>query len=123
MSYKAIHRYARISAQKVRPFANLVRNQFAEDAMDTLKYHPNRGARMLEKVIQSAIHNAEDRRVSDLSSLLITDVRIDGGPNTIKRMRPKSRGMASVITRMVSHISVTLEDVNESSDESEGEEQ
>ncbi len=109
MSYKAIHKFAHISAQKVRPFADIIRNQYALEAMDTLKYYPNRGARMLEKVLNSAIHNAEDRRVTDLTELVISDVRVDGGPRMIKRMRPKARGMSAVITKEISHISVTLD--------------
>ena len=51
---KASHRYARISATKVRPLADLVRHQTVEDALDALRYLPNRGARMLEQVIRSA---------------------------------------------------------------------
>lgn len=108
MSYRAIHRFARISAQKVRPFANLIRGKGALEAMTILKFYPNRGARMLENVLNSAIHNAEDRRVQDLDELVVTDAHIDDGPRKIKRMRPKARGMASVITKMVSHITVTL---------------
>jgi large subunit ribosomal protein L22 len=108
MSYRAKHRYAQISARKVRPLADLVRGKFADDALDTLRYMPQRGARMLEKVIRSALANAEDRRATNLSHLMIAEVRIDGGPMS-KRMQPKSRGMASVIQRRMSHISVILD--------------
>ena len=110
MSYKASHRFAHISAQKVRPFADIIRYMPALDAVNALKYFPNRGAFMLRKVLESAIANAEDRNVSDLANLFVSDVRVDGGPRMIKRMRPKSRGMASVITKEISHLSVTLED-------------
>ena len=55
MAYNASHRYARISARKVRPLADLVRGKFADEALDILRYQPQRGARMLEKVILSMI--------------------------------------------------------------------
>ncbi len=107
MPYRARHRFAQISARKVRPLADLVRGKFADDALDVLRYQPHRGARLLEKVIRSALANAEDRRATNLSHLMVIEVRIDGGP-MFKRMQPKSRGMASVIQRRMSHISVVL---------------
>ncbi len=106
--YSAVHRFAQISARKVRPLADLVRGKFADEALEILRYQPHRGARMLEKVIKSAMANAEDRRAADLGNLMITDVRIDGGP-MFKRMQPKARGMASIIKRRMSHIRVALE--------------
>jgi large subunit ribosomal protein L22 len=108
MAYNAIHRYARISPRKVRLIADLVRGKFADEALDILRYQPQRGARMIEKVIRSALANAEDRRATNLNELVVTDLRIDGGP-MIKRMQPHARGMASVIKRRMSHISVALE--------------
>ena len=59
MAYNASHRYARISARKVRPLADLVRGKFADEALDILRYQPQRGDRMLEKVILSALGNAQ----------------------------------------------------------------
>jgi large subunit ribosomal protein L22 len=103
-----MHRFAQISARKVRPMADLVRGKFADEALDLLKYQPHRGARMLEKVIRSALSNAEDRRATNLNDLRIVDVRIDGGP-MFKRVMPKARGMASMIKRRMSHIRVALE--------------
>jgi large subunit ribosomal protein L22 len=108
MAYKAVHRFAHISPRKVRPLANLVRGKFADEALDILRYHPNRGARLLEKVIRSALANAEDRRAADLADLIVIDVRIEGGP-MFKRMRPHARGMADVLKRRMSHIRVALE--------------
>ena len=55
MAYAAVHRFARISARKVRPLADLIRGKFADDALDILRYQPHRGARMLEKVLRSAL--------------------------------------------------------------------
>jgi len=108
MAYDASHRHARISARKVRPLADLVRGKFAGDALDILRYYPNRGARMLEKVIRSAMANAEDQRSSNVQSLVVTEVRVDEGPS-FSRVRPRARGMAHVIKKRTSHIHVTLD--------------
>lgn len=108
MAYEATYRFARISAQKVRPIADLIRGKLADDALNILKYQPQRGARMLEKVLQSALANAEDRRAQNLHHLKVTDCRVDGGP-MFKRMRPHARGMASVIKKRFSHIHVALD--------------
>ena len=107
MAYEATYRFARISARKVRPLADLVRGRFADDALNILRYQPQRGARMLEKVIHSALANAEDKRAHDIDDLIVVDVRVDQGP-MFKRLRPKARGMASVIKKRMSHIRVSL---------------
>lgn len=108
MAYEATYRFARISAQKVRPLADLVRGKFADEALDLLKYQPHRGARMIEKVLRSALANAEDRRAPNLQHLIVVDCRVDGGP-MFKRMRPHARGMASIIKKRFSHIHVALD--------------
>ncbi len=108
MAYEAKHRFARISPRKVRLFADLVRGKSADEALNILRYHPNRGARMLEKVLKSALANAEDRHAPNLAGLLVAEVRVDAGP-MIKRLKPKSRGMAAIIKKRMSHISVALE--------------
>jgi large subunit ribosomal protein L22 len=108
MAYEATHRFAKISARKVRPLADLIRGKGADDALEILRYQPHRGARLLEKVLRSAMANAEDRRAPNLHHLIVADVRIDGGP-MFKRMQPKARGMASVINKRLSHIRVALE--------------
>lgn len=107
MGYQAKHRYARISPRKVRPFADLIRGKRADEALNILRYHPNRGARMLEKVVRSALANAEDRRESNLRDLEVVDVRVDVGP-MFRRMRAKARGMSTIIKKRMSHISVEL---------------
>jgi large subunit ribosomal protein L22 len=107
MGYLAKHRYARISPRKVRRLADLIRGKFADDALDLLKYQPHRGARMLEKVLKSALGNAEDRREPDIRGLIVAEARIDDGP-MFKRIRPRARGMAHVIKRRMSHITVEL---------------
>ena len=79
MSYKAIHKFAHISAQKVRPFADIIRGQYALEAVDALKFFPNRGARMLEKVLKSAIANAEDRNTVAVKRTGLRDLRSNDG--------------------------------------------
>ena len=107
MAYEAIHRYARISPQKVRLIADMIRGKFADEAIEILMYQPHRGARMIEKVLKSAIANAEDRREANLGALMVKEVRVDEGP-MVKRMRPKARGMSSIIKKRTSHIRVAL---------------
>lgn len=108
-SYRATHRFARISAQKVRPLANLIRGKHADEALDLLKYQPQRGARMLEKVLKSALGNAEDKRAPNVSNLVVVDARVDGGP-MFKRVRPRARGMAFLIKKRMCHITVSVDD-------------
>ena len=108
MAYAAVHRFAQISPRKARLLADMIRGKFADEALEILKYQPQRGARMLEKVLRSALANAEDRRAPNLSGLVVVDVRIDGGP-MFRRMRPKARGMASIIKKRTSHIHVALD--------------
>lgn len=105
---RAKHRYARISATKVRPFADMIRGMTTGAALDSLKYEPNRGARMLEKVLQSAIANAEDKGARNVDRLKVVEARVDGGP-MFKRIQPRARGMAFVIRRRMSHIHVAVD--------------
>jgi len=115
--FKASHRYARISARKVRPLADMVRGQFADDALSILRFQPQRGARLLEKVIKSALGNAQDPeqvrdRSIEMNKLVVTDARVDGGP-MFKRIRPRARGMAYVVKKRTSHIHVELQELKE----------
>jgi large subunit ribosomal protein L22 len=113
-AFKATHRYAQISPRKVRPLADLVRGEYAGDALDILRFQPHRGARMLEKVIRSALGSAQDpeqtrgKRIN-IDHLVVAEARIDGGP-MFKRIRPRARGMAFLIKKRMSHIHVVLSD-------------
>jgi large subunit ribosomal protein L22 len=108
MAYEAVHRFAQISPRKVRPMADLIRGMRADDALDLLRYQPHRGARLLEKVIRSAMANAEDRRATNLNRLVVVEIRVDQGP-MFRRLRPRARGMATVIKKKMSHIRVALQ--------------
>ena len=109
--FQAQHRFARTSVRKLLPILDLVRGKYADDALDVLKYLPNRGARMIEQVIKSAMANAEDKGEKYPGDLIIMELRGDGGP-MFKRLMPRARGMAYMIRRRSSHISVILADVD-----------
>lgn len=117
MAMQAIHRGARISSRKVRLVADLVRGKYADEALDILKYQPQRGARMLEKVLQSAVGNAQDPdqnggRSYRVEDLVITNVQAGPGP-MFKRVRPRARGMAFMIKKRTCHITVGLTPIDQ----------
>ena len=117
MAYTSTHRHVRMSARKIRLIADMIRGKFADEALDILKYQPERGARMLEKVLKSALGNAQDPdqnpgKTVRVEQLVVTDARIDGGP-MFKRIRPVSRGMAYMIKRRSAHIFIALEEISE----------
>jgi large subunit ribosomal protein L22 len=107
-SVRATHQFARISATKVRPFADMIRGKTAEQGLLALRYEPNRGARFIEKVLKSALANAEDRGVRNPQRLIVMDARVDGGP-MFKRVHARARGMANLIRRRTAHIHVVVE--------------
>jgi large subunit ribosomal protein L22 len=109
MEYRAIHRYADMSAQKIRPFATLIRGRPADEALELLRFLPNKSARLLEGVLKSALGNAEDKGARDIEDLVVVESRVDGGP-MMKRIMPRARGTAYPIKRRYSHIVVTLSD-------------
>jgi large subunit ribosomal protein L22 len=107
MQFKAHHRFADMSARKIRPFASLIRGRTADEALELLRFLPNKSARLLENVLKSALGNAEDRGARDIENLLVVESRVDGGP-MMKRIMPRARGTAYMIHRHYSHIHVTL---------------
>src|SRR5713226_4087074 len=109
MEYKALHRYADMSARKIRPFAQLIRGKRADEALELLRFLPNKSARLLEQVLKSALGNAEDRGARHIEELVVLDSKVDGGP-MMKRIQPRARGTAYVIKRRLSHITLTLWD-------------
>src|SRR3954454_20617768 len=108
--YTATHRFAGISVRKLLPILDLVRGKYADDAVDILKYLPHRGARMIEQVLKSAMANAEDKGVRNVGDLIVAAGRGDGGP-MFKRLMPRARGMAYMIRRRSSHITLALTDL------------
>lgn len=110
MFYKAKHRFADVSARKIRPFAQLVRGKNVDEALEQLQYIPNRGAKQLAEVIRSAVGNAKELGCPDVDGLVVTECRVDGGP-MFKRMQPRARGTAFMIKKRLAHIVVTLTDI------------
>ena len=112
MEYKASHRYADMSARKVRAFATLIRGRPADEALELLRFLPNKSARLLEQVLKSALGNAEDRGARNIEDLVVVESCIDGGP-MMKRIMPRARGTAYMIKRRYSHIRLTLSDLED----------
>ena len=82
MSFRASHRFARVSPRKVRPLTDLIRGRFADEALDILRFQPQRGARLLEKVLRSALGSAQDPdqnpgRTIRVDRLVVIDARVD----------------------------------------------
>ncbi len=112
MEYTASHRFADMSARKIRPFAALIRGRQADEALELLRFLPNKSARLLEGVLKSALGNAESQGARHIDDLMIVESRVDGGP-MLKRIMPRARGTAYVIHRRYSHIHLTLSDGEE----------
>ncbi len=112
MQYVARHRFADMSARKIRPFAALIRGRHADEALELLRFLPNKSARLLEQVLKSALGNAEDRGARNIEDLVVVESRVDGGP-MMKRIMPRARGTAYSIKRRLAHIHVTLSDLEE----------
>jgi large subunit ribosomal protein L22 len=112
MDYKASHRYADMSPRKIRPFATLIRGRPVDEALELLRFLPNKSARLLEQVLKSAVGNAEDRGARNIDDLIVVESCIDGGP-IMKRIMPRARGTAYPIKRRYAHIRVTLSDMEE----------
>ena len=116
MEYRASYKYSDMSARKVRPFATLVRGRSADEALELLRFYPNKSARLLEQVIKSAQGNAADRGARNVDDLVVVDSRVDGGP-MLKRIMPRARGSAYPIKRRYSHIRITLSDLEETEEQ------
>lgn len=109
MIYTAKHRYADVAPRKMRPLASMIRGMNVDEAIEALKFLPNRGARLIEAVVKSAVGNAEDQGARNIEDLVVSECRIDGGP-MFKRIRPRARGTAFGIKRRLAHIVVTVVD-------------
>lgn len=102
-------KFARLSPQKARLVADQVRGLPVEDAVELLQYSPKKGARVIRKVVESAIANAEHNEGADIDELKVSAIFIDNGP-TMKRFRARARGRANRIVKTTSHITVTVSD-------------
>ena len=104
---KSVAKFVRIAPRKVRIVADLIRGKSVTDALAILKFTPKRGAVLLNKVLRSAIANAENNFDLDSDNLIVSKCFIDQGP-TLKRIHPRSRGQAFSILKHTSHITVIV---------------
>ena len=104
---KATAKYIRIAPRKVRIVMNLVRGKSVADALAILKFTPKVGADAVEKVLRSAVANAENNFDMDVDRLFISSAFVDQGP-TLTRIHPRSRGQAFKILKHTSHITVAV---------------
>ncbi len=111
MQTSAVLRGVRLSAQKGRLVADQIRGLAVDKALNILKYSPKKGARIIQKVVESAIANAEHNDGADIDELRITRIFVDQGP-VFKRFRPRAKGRASKILKPTCHISVTVGDLS-----------
>ncbi len=109
MEVRAVAKYIRISPQKARLVADVVKGMDVDTALTTLRFMPKKGARILRKIIESAVANADQMETIDIDSLYIKSIRVDGGP-TLKRFRPRAMGRATRILKRSSHITVIVDE-------------
>jgi large subunit ribosomal protein L22 len=107
MEVSAVAKYVRISPTKVRKIAKAVKGKQVEDALGLLGFMPQRAAGILEKVIRSAVANADQKPDIDVDSLSVSNIVVNQGP-TLKRFRPRAMGRATRILKRTSHITVVL---------------
>lgn len=109
MEVTARLRYARLSPQKGRLVADQVRGLPVERALDLLRFSPRKAARILHKVLESAIANAEHNEGADIDELTVERVFVDRGP-VHKRWKPRARGRVNRIAKPTSHVTVIVSD-------------
>jgi large subunit ribosomal protein L22 len=114
MTAKAILRNARVSPQKARLVADLVRGLDVDQAMEVLTFTRKKSAGMIKKLVESAVANAENNGEQsgdriDVDNLYIKTIYVDGGP-VLKRWRPRAMGRATRVLKRTSHITVELDE-------------
>jgi large subunit ribosomal protein L22 len=109
MEVKARLRFARISPRKARLVADLVRGKRSEEALNILSFTKKASARILIKLLKSAIANATQKKTIDIDRLYVKQIMVDQGP-TMKRFQPRALGRATTIRKRTSHINITLDE-------------
>lgn len=107
METQAVLRGARLSAQKGRLVADMVRGKSVAEALDLLTFSPQKGAAIVKKVLESAIANAEHNDGADVDELKVATIFVDEAM-TMKRIRPRAKGRADRIFKRTSHITVKV---------------
>ena len=111
MESKAVAKYVRIAPRKVRVVMDLIRGKNVAEAFAILKFTPKAGAEVVEKVLRSAVANAENNFDMDVEKLFVKTAFVDQGP-TLKRIHPRSRGQAFKILKRTSHVTVVVDEKN-----------
>ena len=109
METKAVAKYIRISPQKARLVADVIRGMKADTAVTTLRFMPKKAAQLIRKVLESAVANADQRDSVDVDSLYVKEITVDGGP-MLKRFSPRAQGRATRILKRTSHITVVVDE-------------
>lgn len=109
MEAKATLKFARISPRKMQIVLDMIRNQPADKALAILKFTPKSGCEYLEKLLKSAIANAENNHSMDGSKLYVAECYACPGP-ILKRIRPKDHGRAHRILKRTSHVTLVLKE-------------
>lgn len=109
MEARSVAKYVRLSPMKVRRVVRLIRGRPVAEAQALLRFTPSRAARLVEKVLKSAVANAENNLELERDSLVVARAYVDEGPST-KRVQPRARGRADIVTRRSSHVTVVVAD-------------
>ena len=109
MEVTAKLKYARVGAQKARLVADAVRGKNVNDALRALTYMNKKSAILFKKLIESAVANAEQKKVIDVDTLFVKTATVDQGP-FMKRMQPRAQGRAFVVKKKISHLNIILDE-------------
>ena len=109
---KATLKFARISARKVKIVADLIRGKNVDEALAIVKFTPKASSEIIEKLLKSAIANAENNHDMKHENLYVAEIYANQGP-TLKRIRPAAKGSAVRIRKRTSHITIVLRDDKE----------
>jgi large subunit ribosomal protein L22 len=109
MEARAISKYIRVSPQKVRLVVDLIRGKKVDEAQTILSLNKKAVARVINKILKSAVANADNTKKLDVDKLFIKKVFVDQGP-TWKRMRARAMGRANRILKRSSHITIILDE-------------
>ncbi len=104
----AVARFVRVTPQKARRVAALVRGADVDSALATLQFAPQAASEVFYKLVQSAVANATSTEDLDRANLVVSKVLVDEGP-TMKRWRPRAKGAANRILKRTSHITVVVQ--------------
>ena len=107
MKVSAVLKNARVSAQKARLVADLIRGKSVEQALNTLTFTPKKSAVLMKKVLESAIANAEHNEGADIDTLKVATVYVDKGPS-LKRFTARAKGRGNRIEKQTCHITVKV---------------